>query len=621
MLQQMRRFASTWVSSLFLGAVALSFIVWGVADIFRGSTDATAYTVGSTDVQIDSFAREYHNTLRNLGGVIPPAQTKLVEQAILDRMMAGTALENLTNTLGLTASDARVREQIQQIPQFIGPTGTFDHDAFLRVIGQSGYTEEDFVSAIRRDSARSQLVQAIQGGFAMPSDYARALFSYIEEVRAADYIVLTSKALGPIAPPSDMALAAYVKAHPEKFSTPEYRAVSYAGASLADVAAGITVTPDQIKQERDANKSLYDTPEKRDLEQLTFPTENEAKAAKAAIDGGKTFDAIALERKIKPADYQFGTVAAADLDDARSKAFFALPENGVSAPVKSTFGWVLMHVTKITPGTSKPDDVVKADVQKALADAKMSDMANAFTDAISGGGTIEEAAHKAGMKFQRIAAVDAQGLDPNGQKVGGAADDPGFLKAVFTAEVGEDGDPSSTPAGNVYAVKVDGITPPKVKPIDAVRVQALAAWTGEQAAIQLKAKAAALAASINSGAKLEDVAKQLGVTVQKSPALTRLTKDPAFPPGLLRAIYGANAGAATTAPSADGGYVVARVTGILRPVPNPADATYQAGVRQLSNDISQDFALLLAKAIQAKDGAKVNQKLIDATVGGSNSGS
>ena len=77
MLQQMRRFASTWVSSLFLGAVALSFIVWGVADIFRGSTDSTAYSVGSTEVPVDLFAREYHNTLRNLGANVPPEAADL----------------------------------------------------------------------------------------------------------------------------------------------------------------------------------------------------------------------------------------------------------------------------------------------------------------------------------------------------------------------------------------------------------------------------------------------------------------------------------------------------------------------------------------------------------------
>ncbi len=178
-----------------------------------------------------------------LGGTLPPDQAKLLGQQILDRMMEGTALDNLTASLGLTASDARVRQQIQSIPQFAGLSGTFDHDAFLRAINQAGYTEDEFVAAIRKDEARTQMVQAVQAGFIMPADYARAIFSFVTEVRAADYVVLTSKALGPIAPPSNTVLAAYVAAHPGRFSTPEYRAVSYASLSLTDVMATITVTP------------------------------------------------------------------------------------------------------------------------------------------------------------------------------------------------------------------------------------------------------------------------------------------------------------------------------------------------------------------------------------------
>ncbi len=176
-------------------------------------------------------------------------------------------------------------------------------------------------------------------------------------------------------------------------------------------------------------------------------------------------------------------------------------------------------------------------MQKKLAIAKMTDVANAFTDALGSGLTIEEAAHKAGMKYGRIAALDEQGLDPAGQKVGTAASDPEFLKAAFTAEVGEDGDPFPTAAGNYYALKVDGVTPPKVKPLDAVKTQAIALWTGEQAAIQLRAKAAALVAKANADHSLDDIAKALGVPVQSSPRLTRQTNDATFSQALIHALY------------------------------------------------------------------------------------
>src|SRR5215813_4186752 len=67
MLQEMRKYTKSWVSSLFLGALALSFAVWGIADIFRGNADTTVFSVGSTSVPVEMFAREYHNQMRRLG--------------------------------------------------------------------------------------------------------------------------------------------------------------------------------------------------------------------------------------------------------------------------------------------------------------------------------------------------------------------------------------------------------------------------------------------------------------------------------------------------------------------------------------------------------------------------
>ncbi len=67
MLQQMRKFASSWVASIFLGVLALSFGVWGIADIFKGTTDTSVATVGNVKIGQDEFQHEYQNSLRNEG--------------------------------------------------------------------------------------------------------------------------------------------------------------------------------------------------------------------------------------------------------------------------------------------------------------------------------------------------------------------------------------------------------------------------------------------------------------------------------------------------------------------------------------------------------------------------
>ncbi|HEY3639284.1 MAG TPA: SurA N-terminal domain-containing protein, partial [Rhizomicrobium sp.] len=64
MLQQMRKVAKSKVSSVFLGLLALSFGVWGIADIFRGNVDTSIAAVGSEKLPAETFQRDYRNFLK-----------------------------------------------------------------------------------------------------------------------------------------------------------------------------------------------------------------------------------------------------------------------------------------------------------------------------------------------------------------------------------------------------------------------------------------------------------------------------------------------------------------------------------------------------------------------------
>ena len=86
---------------------------------------------------------------------------------------------------------------------------------------------------------------------------------------------------------------------------------------------------------------------------------------------------------------KLGTYPATGLDPKLSAAVFAAPEGGVTPPVQGPFGWVILRNAKIIPGESKTfeevKDSLKADLVKARAGAKLTDIANAFEDARGSG--------------------------------------------------------------------------------------------------------------------------------------------------------------------------------------------------------------------------------------------
>jgi len=628
MIQWMHALSKSWVATLLMGALTLSFVVWGIADVFTGMGGTAVATVGGTEIDQNDFQRSYRNFLRNqgqqMGADITPemAQKMGLGQVALQQLVSRTALDNEADKLGLTTPDAEVAQNVRSMAAFRGVTGQFDRPSFLQALSNAGYTEDQFIAEVRRDQTRDQLTQAVVGNFLVPPTYAQALFQFINERRAADYVIISPDAAGTVPPPSDAVLAAYVKDHPERFSTPEYRSADYASITTADVMPQVQVTDAQIKQAYDTGKATYQVPEKRDVQQIEFKTEAEAKAARTKLDSGTTFEALAAQMKLSDKDVSLGTLAQTDLPDAdRAKAIFALPLGQVSQPVKTGFGgWALIRVTKITPGVNRSLDEVKDEIKKTLtqqmAANKLVDIANAFTDARSNGDDIATAAKKSGMKMAHVKAVDANGQMPDGAKADLPAD-PEFLPALFKAEVGEESDPFATKAGAYFAVRVDGVTPPKLKSLDLVRADALASWTQEQRTQLVAKKAALLTAQAEKDKSLDGVAKALNVTVQHSPALTRQTNDTMFSSNLVQSLFDAPAGGIVSGPQGlSGNWIIAKVTGIAHPRLNPNDPNIAGGVAQLGQGVAGDMAISMANAARAKQGVKVNRKLVDGVIGG-----
>lgn len=622
MLQQMRSFAKSWVASVFLLLVVGSFTLWGVADIFRGRTDTDVVSMSPGPISYDMFTRDLRNVLRNESQrqgreiTTDEARKSGMGNAVLQQMIDRAALDKVTSDLGLTVGDDDVAERVRRIELFYGPLGTFDKQTFDRVLQQRNYSEAEFIESMRSDMARAQLMATVASGFAVPPGYAHALFAFSTELRAADYVVLTSQSLPPLGAPSDQALSAYIKAHPDRFSTPEYRDVIVATAGVEDFTPNIAPTDAQLHAQYDAKKSVYVVPEKRDVQQITFSTEAAAKAARDKIDSGTDFTTAASLAGQTVDDR--GTVAQDDLG-ANGAAVFALPLNGVTEPLKNFATWVIMKVTKIAPGKSVSFDEAKPELVKQVTDqiaqGKLVDVENAYGEANGDGLEIAESAKKAGMRIIRVRAVDSHGLAPDGSKTA-LPSDPELIKQIFDADIGEPTDSVHTANGHLYAVTVQGVTPPKLKSLDAARADATTAWTNEQNAKRLQARAAELAAKANRDGNLTEVAKDVGSPVLSGTALNREKPPAVFSAALLDKIFAARPGAAVYGPAGGaGGMIVARVSGVVHPELSPMDQRYQQGIRQLGQQMGEDVVSSLAQAQRAKMGVQVNQKLLNQALG------
>jgi peptidyl-prolyl cis-trans isomerase D len=110
------------------------------------------------------------------------------------------------------------------------------------------------------------------------------------------------------------------------------------------------VSEADARQRYEQVKGRFGNAERRTVQQIVFPTLEEAQAAAERIKQGATFEAVATERNIDPKDVELGTFSKAEMvDPTVAEAAFALArghERGSPGPVRQRAGARLRDPTR-----------------------------------------------------------------------------------------------------------------------------------------------------------------------------------------------------------------------------------------------------------------------------------
>src|SRR5258708_14161190 len=100
---------------------------------------------------------------------------------------------------------------------------------------------------------------------------------------------------------------------------------------------------------------------------MTFPSVEEAQAARNRIASGLSFEDLAKERNLNPADVDLGLVTKSGiLDPAIADAAFSLPSGEVSQPVQGKFAVALVKTGTIQPGIEPSYDNVAQELKRDI---------------------------------------------------------------------------------------------------------------------------------------------------------------------------------------------------------------------------------------------------------------
>lgn len=633
MISTLRRYLDSWVARGFFLIMVAAFIVWGVGDVVRViGTDTWVAKVGGETIELPQAQQAYQEQLSALTRRLPPGadttaeMRKAVAEAAVQELVTQVAVGQEQRALGVVAPDAAVRQSVYAMPAFRGSSGQFDRATFEAVLRNNNLTEARFLEMVRGNLAQQQLLGSVVVGIAPPTELVNQVFAYQFERRSADVVALPFDALPTPAPPDAAVLKRWYDNHPDFYSTPEYRKIKAAVLSPETLAKDIPITEADLRKTYDARKAQYVKPERRSVQVVQAPDQAKAAALAAQWQGGA--DWAAMQKAAQAAGG-----SAVELDDSTEnglpgatlgKTAFAALSGTISAPFQGLGGWQVIRVTKVSPGSTQSFDQVKAALRTQVLNEKAADLiyerANKADNILGSGAGLDELPSDLGMAGVS-GTLDAAGNTLDGKPApipGGDAVRQAVIAAAFKAHKGDPPQLTEVPlpggGSAYYALTVEDVIPPAVKPYDAVKDQVLADWTHNAVRHQQEEAAAKLLQAVKQGQTLAAAAKAAGDAVRRTPLSGRATAVSGMPDQLLQPLFALKAGEPTMVETPDS-FLVAVPAEIATPDPAKDPADYEQVRAVLARAMATDAAGIFTQALRDRAQPRINQQNLDSISG------
>ncbi len=627
MLDSLRNAARSWMAKLLLVLLGLSFVAWGVGDVFRsGIVGNSVLTAGDVSVSPIEYRLAYNRQLQiysqQLNQRLSREQAAAlgIDQQVLAQLTAGVVLDEQSRKMRLGLSEDRLASLTAEDPAFRDASGKFSRVNFDGVLRNVGMRPEDYLKSREQVAIRQQVVEALTDGVTAPDVYLQALAVHGGESRDVEFLVLPVSLVQPVAEPSEAELSTFFEERKDSYKAPEYRKFSYVKLTPEDTSNPAAIDDAAVKADYDASIQRYTKKETRRIEQIVFASRTDGDAAKAKITAGATFDDIVAAEKKTLADVALGDLQKQDLPDQKiADAAFALSAGQVSDVIDGQFGSVLVRVTAVTPQTIAGFDEVKAEIRNNMAlteaNAVLLEVHDAYEDARGGGDTIEAAAAKTKLKLVTIDGADATGQSIDGKPVKDLPETASLLTAVFAAEQGIENAPINVGSNGFLWYEVLQITPERERPMSEVKDTVVSDWKVAKAAELLAAKAAEVTKQAAGGKSLDDIASELKLTTDTKRGLKRDVEDPDLDVSAVETAFGGGKGLVTSSGGAAGDkQIILKVVETYEPTNNSAASLADDQKKRAASALSDDLLDQLVAKLQLAFPVTINQPLIERAI-------
>ena len=532
-----------------LGLVCLAFVflyVPGLVDqtAIPGTPDEVLARVGDHEITVFEFQQIYRQQLQNYqlqsGGEITEEVLRSlgIDRQILTQMIDDYAALSEATRLGLSVTDAEVRETIVTLPSF-QENGAFIGEARYRELltfQNPPMTTSQFEEDIRSSIMLQRLQTAVTDWITVSDDEIAVEHRRRDERVKVDVIAFRSDDYRDQVDASDEDIQLLYTDESASYQVPEKRKLRFLLVDQSAIFDSITPTDQEVQEYYDINMNQYSTPGQVRARHILLRVEDdtdeaavEARAAEltAELRDGGDFDALAREHSddegTAPQGGDLGLFGRGRMVPEFEAVAFDMEVTEISDPVRSPFGFHIIQVTEKQEEATQPlaeaRDGIVTTLKQERASSRAAALATAIAAEVSTPADLDTAAAARGFEVQET------GFAAPGEPILGLGLASTVTSRAFQLQPGEVDGPIGTPTGPAFITVVDR-QDPYIPPLDEVRHQVRENVIRRKALTLAQAEAAEAAARLKDAEDFVAAAEEAELAVGSSDLIARGTALP-----------------------------------------------------------------------------------------------
>jgi peptidyl-prolyl cis-trans isomerase D len=395
MLESMRKHAQGWLAKVLLGAIILSFALWGVGDYFSGNQIETVAEVDGEVIHHVEFLETYQRQLNSYRSMLGEQFTKEMAEQIgvknetIQTMINRKLMLLEANSLGLIVPDQAVLGTVQSNPAFQEDKG-FSTTRYQGLVRQMGFASaRDYESYLRQSIMIDTLQKGLTNAATVSEKEVMESFKEKFEKRVLAAIVVNPEDLKSSVEVSDEQARTWYESHASLYQSPlrvELQAVEINASSFG---TEIEITDADVEQAYADRQAEFIEAEKRRASHILVRVAKDASedvlavaqdkidAAKSRLDRGEVFAEVAKDVSDDVTASEGGNLGlfargsmVAEFEDA---VFSDMKIGDVSHVIRTQFGLHLIQLNEIQPEAVRELSEVRESIRNQLQQQAVSE--------------------------------------------------------------------------------------------------------------------------------------------------------------------------------------------------------------------------------------------------------